>query len=214
MRSSRSRTTKAPGRCASTRTGSSLRSAPTRTRAWRPCARSSTTPRKFDLKCVGAFPAGPEPAGRGGRQEVVPDLHEVRRARHRVRVDHGRARTAHPVLAAGRRPSRRGLLVLPRAEVRHPTRLRAVDRPRGEAHAEVAEPLLLDHRVRAQALPQGHHRIREHPRRRQDHLERLLPCRAQLRPDLRRAARTSPFRDHVWPKFLHENAARVFKLDS
>ena len=22
-----------------------------------------------------------------------------------------------------------------------------------------------------------------------------------------------PFRDHVWPKFLHENAARVFKLD-
>ena len=22
-----------------------------------------------------------------------------------------------------------------------------------------------------------------------------------------------PFRDHVWPKFLHENAARVFRLD-
>ena len=22
-----------------------------------------------------------------------------------------------------------------------------------------------------------------------------------------------PFRDHVWPKFLHENATRVFKLD-
>ena len=23
-----------------------------------------------------------------------------------------------------------------------------------------------------------------------------------------------PFRDHVWPKFLRENAQRVFKLDS
>lgn len=22
-----------------------------------------------------------------------------------------------------------------------------------------------------------------------------------------------PFRDHVWPKFLRENAARVFKLE-
>jgi len=22
-----------------------------------------------------------------------------------------------------------------------------------------------------------------------------------------------PFRDHVWPKFLRENAVRVFKLD-
>ena len=48
-------------------------------------------------------PRGPEPAGRGGRQEVVPDLHEVRRARHPVRVDDGRAGAAHPVLTAGRR---------------------------------------------------------------------------------------------------------------
>jgi predicted TIM-barrel fold metal-dependent hydrolase len=23
-----------------------------------------------------------------------------------------------------------------------------------------------------------------------------------------------PFRDHVWPKFLYENAARVLKLDA
>ena len=39
---------------------------------------------------------------------------------------------------------RRGVLVLPRAEVRDPSRLRAVDRPGGQADAEVAEPLLLD----------------------------------------------------------------------
>jgi hypothetical protein len=25
---------------------------------------------------------------------------------------------------------------------------------------------------------------------------------------------TVPFRNHVWPKFLRENAMRVFKLDS
>ena len=48
----------------------------------------------------------------------------------------------------------------------------------GEAAAEVAEPLLLDQRVRTEALPQRHHRLREHPRRRQDHLRGLLPRRA------------------------------------
>ena len=55
---------------------------------------------EFDLKCVGCVPGRPEPAGRGRRQEVVPDLREVRRARHPVRVDDGRARVrasrSHP----------------------------------------------------------------------------------------------------------------------
>ena len=46
---------------------------------------------------------------------------------------------------------------------------------RGEAAAEVAEPLLLDERVRAEVLPEGHRRLREHARRRQGHVRRLLP---------------------------------------
>ena len=40
-----------------------------------------------------------------------------------------------------------------------------VDRARGEAHAQVAEPLLLDLRLRTEALPQGDRRLRQHPRR-------------------------------------------------
>ena len=67
---------------------------------------------------------------------------------------------------------RRGVLVLPRAEVRHPPRLRAVGRPRGEAAAEVAEPLLLDVGVRAEVLPEGRHPLREHARRRQGDVRR------------------------------------------
>ena len=128
------------------------------------------SPSEYDLKCVQRVPRGPLPAGRDQRQEVLPDLREVRRARHPVLLDRGRARSAHPVRAAGRRAHRRGVLVLPRAEVRHAPRLRAVDRPRGEAAPQVAEPLLLDHRVRAEVLPEGHHRLREHARRRQGDL--------------------------------------------
>ena len=78
---------------------------------------------------------------------------------------------------------RRGLLVLPRADRRHAPRRRSVDRARGEADAQVAEPLLLDLSVRPEALPGADHPLREHPRRRQDHLRGLLPGRTDLRAD-------------------------------
>ena len=58
-----------------------------------------------------------------------------------------------------------GLLVLSGPSDRDAPRRRAVDRAHGEAVVEVAEPLLLDVRVRAQALQQGHRRLREHARR-------------------------------------------------
>ena len=70
------------------------------------------------------------PAGAAQRQEDVPDLREVRRARHPDLRVRRRARAAHPLRAAGRRPARRGVLVLPRAEDRHAPRRRAVDRAR------------------------------------------------------------------------------------
>ena len=72
--------------------------------------------------------------------------------------------------------ARRGVLVLPRAARSSPataaSRGAELD---GEAAPEVAEPLLLDHRVRAEALHRRHHRLREHARRRQGHLRGLLP---------------------------------------
>ena len=127
---------------------------------------------ELGVKAATAFPARAQPAGADQRQEVLSDLREVRGARHPDLRVRGRAGTAGAVRAAGRRAHRRGLLVLPRAEVRHPPRLRAVGRPRGEAHAQVAEPLLLDQRVRAEVLPEGRHPLREHARRRQGDVRR------------------------------------------
>ena len=85
---------------------------------------------------------------------------------------------------------RPGLLRLPRAAHRDAPRRRAVGGAGGEAHAEVAEPLLHAQRVRAQALPEGDHRLRQHPRRRQDHVRRLLPDGPEPRAHLHRDART------------------------
>ena len=42
---------------------------------------------------------------------------------------------------------------------------------------------------------------------------RLLPRRASRYDRIFSELPDVPFRDHVWPKFLRENAARVFKLD-
>src|SRR5690606_26397975 len=84
------------------------------------------------------------------------------------------------------RVHRRGLLVLPGPEVRDAPRRRALDRARGEADAQVPEPLLLDERLRAEALPQGRRRLREHPGQAQDHVRRLLPDGPQPRADLHR----------------------------
>ena len=156
-------------------------------------------------------PRGPVPAGPDQRREVLPDLREVHRARHPDLRVRGRARAAGAVRAPVRRPHRRGVLVLPRAEVRHPPRLRAVGRPRGEAAAEVAEPLLLDLRVRAPLLPGGHRQVREHPRRRQGDVRGLLPDGPVARPHLQGDARRAVPRPRL-AKFLRENAERVFKL--
>ena len=102
-RSSRSRTPRQRSRRASTPTGSSRRSSADPNQGMEAVRKIERYADECDLKCVGAFPAGLIPAGRGGRQEDVPDLHEVRGARHRVRLDDGRARAAHPVRTAGRR---------------------------------------------------------------------------------------------------------------
>ena len=75
-------------------------------------------------------------------------------------------------------------------------------------------PPLLDQRVRPEALPEGDHRLRQHPRRRQDHLRRLLPDGPVARADHDRDAATSRFKDEVWPKFLRANALRVLGLDT
>ena len=61
--------------------------------------------------------------------------------------------------------------------------------------------------------PQDIVRLREHPRRRQGHVRGLLPDGAHARAHLQ-GMPDVPFRDHVWPKFLRENAERLFGLDA
>ena len=108
---------------------------------------------------------------------------------------------------------RRGLLVLPRAQVRDAPRRRAVGRPRRQAHAQVAEPLLLHQRVRPEVLPRGHRRYANTRGADKVMYAGYFPMGLSLErifkelPDV-------PFRDNVWPKFLRENAQRVFKLMS
>ena len=159
------------------------------------------------------LPGRDDPAGADQRQAVLPDLRQVHRARHPDLRLHRRPRPAGADGLPEDRADRRGLLVLPRAEVRDAPRRRAVGRPRREAHAQVAEPLLLHSRVRAALLPADDHRLRQHPRRRQGDVRRLLPdgpdARAHLLRDARRAVQ-----GRVWPKFLRENAVRVFELDA
>ena len=84
---------------------------------------------------------------------------------------------------------------------------------RGEAHAEVAEPLLLDH-ARSRRSTTRRTIIDFANTRGADKVmyAGYFPMGLSLEriftemPDV-------PFRDHVWPKFLRENAVRVFKLD-
>ena len=138
-----------------------------------------------------------QPAGPGERPSLLPDLPDVHRSRHPDRVERRHRRAALPVGVSGRDALRRGLLRLPRAAHRDAPRRRAVGGARGEAHAQVAEPLLHAERVRAQALPEGDHRLREHARRRQGHVRRLLPDGSEPRAHLHRDARRAVPRPRV-----------------
>ena len=166
---------------------------------------------QLGVKAAQVFPAGLTPAGADQRQEVVSALREVRGARHPDLRVRGRARAAGADGVPGRRAHRRGVLVLPRAEVRDAPRLRAVDRPRGEADAQVAEPLLLDVA-----------RSRRSTTRRTSSTSRTraAPTRSCTRATSRWASSLErifkempdvPFRDHVWPKFLRENATAALR---
>ena len=88
------------------------------------------------------------------------------------------------------------------------------DGPRGEADAQVAEPLLLDLGVRPEALP---------GRRSSTTPTRAAPTRSSTPATFPQGSPTSascrelpdvPFNDEVWPKFLHDNASRVLGLDT
>src|SRR5882757_84147 len=70
-------------------------------------------------------------------------------------------------------------------------------RPDGQADAEMAQPPLLDHGLRAKALSARDHRLRQHARLRQDHLRRVLPVRGEHRTRLHRTRRPAAARPRL-----------------
>ena len=188
-------------------------SASTPTRAWRRCARSTASPRSSTSSASARSPPGCTRRSRSTTRSSIPIYVKCVELDIPFCVDRGRARAARS--RSRRRTSRyidEVCWFFPELKFVDAPRLRAVGRPRGEAAAQVAEPLLLDHRVRAEVLPEGHHRLREHARRRQGHVRRATSPPASPTTASSRELPDVPFRDHVWPKFLRENAERVFKL--
>src|SRR5690349_15944771 len=87
--------------------------------------------------------------------------------------------------------------------------MRTVGRSRGQAAAEVAEPLLLDVCVRAALLPRSDREVRQHARRRQSDVRGLLPDGSVARPHLQGDARGAVPRQRVAEVPARERGTRV-----
>ena len=140
---------------------------------------------------------GPPAASRAGTNPQVaindtadvPALRRMRGARHPDLPQHGGARAPLPDGAPARRAPRRGLLRLPRAGDRDAATA-------CEPWTELMVKLMLKwpglhystSALRPEALPEGDHRLRQHPGRREGHLRRLLPHGPVARADLHRDA--------------------------
>ena len=168
---------------------------------------------EHDIKAVTTFPAGLQPAGAGRRPSLLPDLPDVHRPRHPDRRQRRHRRAAGPVGVPGRHALRPGLLRLPRAADRDASRRRAVGGAGRQAHAEVAGPLLHDVCVRPEVLPEGDHRLRQHARRRQDHVRRLLPDGPQPANASSPSCRTCRSATTCGRSSCARTPCRVFKLD-
>ena len=99
--------------------------------------------RELDVRSAQCFPAGLLPQVPINDKKMYPLYAKCVELDIPIFVNAGVPGPAGADGLPGRRAHRRGVLVLPRAEVRDAPRRRAVDRARDEAHAQVAEPLLL-----------------------------------------------------------------------
>ncbi len=127
----------------------------TRTAAWTSCAPSCKAYETLRHQGLHRVPRRLLPAGADQRPALLPGLRQVLRARPPDLRVRRRAGAAGAFRLPARRAHRRRDVRLPRAHVRHPPRLRAVDGAGREADGEVAQPPLLDVGVRAEALPAG-----------------------------------------------------------
>ena len=110
---------------------------------------------ELGVKALAALPVGTIPQRAVDDADLVPDVRHVHRPRHPVRAVHGNPRTPGAVRATARDGPRPRVLRVPRVGGRDPPRVRAVGRPDGQAHAQVAEPALLHVGVRTEVLPEA-----------------------------------------------------------
>ena len=127
-------------------------------------------------------------------------------------VNAGIAGSAGALGLPGRHAFRPGLLRLPRIAHRHAPRGRAVGGAGREADAQVAGTPLHDSAFAPKYYPKA---IIDYANTRG--ADKIMyagyfPMALTLERIFSELAAV-PFRDHVWPKFLRENAMRVFKLD-
>ena len=143
----------------------------------------------FGIKAATAFPAGMTPQVPINDKRFYPIYAKCVELDIPICVTAGVPGPRVPMAVPEDRAARRGVLVLPRAQVRDAPRRRAVG-PTLAVKLMLKWPNLYysTSRVRAALLPADDHRLRQHPRRRQGHVRRLLPDGPVARAHLHGAA--------------------------
>ena len=177
------------GQAASTRAASSSSGRPTRTRAWTRSARwSRRRPSTTSSSAIGV-PVGHVPAGRRSNdKKMYPIYMKCVELDIPICINGGIVGPRMPSWPQHVEHFDEVCYDFPELTHGDDARRRAVDGAGREADAQVARPALHDQRLRPEALPEGHHQLRQHPRRRQDHVLRLLPGRPDARAAVPRHA--------------------------
>ena len=202
------------GRCGSTPTGSSPASRSTRTTSPARCAGSARRRTSRTSRRSRSFPAGCSPQVPISDRRYYPiyqtcidlDIPIIAQCRGPRAAGAGRVPARHAL--------RPGLLRLPRAAHRDAPRRRAVGGPRRQAHAEVAGPPLHDERRSPRSTTRK--AIIDYANTRG--ADKVMyagyyPMGLSASSGSSSELPAVPLKDDVWPKFLRENAIRVFKLD-
>jgi hypothetical protein len=122
---------------------------------------------EFDLRAVVTFPAGTDPQVPIDGARWYPIYATCAELGLPVFICSGVPGPRVPMLAQHVELLDTVCYDFPRADHRDPPRLRTVGGACGQADDQVAQPALLHLGIRSEALPPGHHRLRQHPRRRQ-----------------------------------------------
>jgi len=184
----------------------------TRTGVWTRLRDCKACGRDLGVKAATCFPrrSVPAPGSSIQRREVLPDLREVHRVdipicvSREVPVEGGRS---HPSTS----PDRRGLCSFPDSNSSPATVCEPWCRPRGEAAAQVAEPLLLPSAFSPRYYPEAIVQVRQPARCRQGDYAVYTRCACRSKPHLQEMPTSVP-RPRVCPNSCAETARARLQL--